>query len=98
MNGIINKCRRLLECGKDGQSNRKPSTFQQRHIALFIFDISLRHACKAKEAVVWTRVNLLPGAIHLQCTARNTDGVEQRIDGHIGAEILATLNSSMIYK
>jgi len=43
---------RLLECGKDGRSNGKLSTFQQRDIALFIFDNSLWHACKAKEAVV----------------------------------------------
>ena len=34
-------------------------------IALFIFDNSLGHACKAKEAV--------------RCTARNRDGVEQRM-------------------
>jgi len=33
--GIINKWRLLLECGKYGQSNRKLSTFQPRHIALF---------------------------------------------------------------
>ncbi|KAN0086926.1 hypothetical protein V8E54_000614 [Elaphomyces granulatus] len=31
------------------KSNRKPSTFQKRHIALFVFDNSLGHACKAKE-------------------------------------------------
>ena len=48
---IVNKWRWLLECRKDGQSNRKLSTFQQRHIALFIFDNSL----KAKEAVVGNR-------------------------------------------
>jgi len=39
------------------------------------FRHSFRHACKAKEAVVGTKVNLLPRAIHLQCTAQNTDGV-----------------------
>ena len=40
-------------------------------------------AClQSQEAVVGNRVNLQPGEIHLQCTARNTDGVEQRIDGH----------------
>jgi hypothetical protein len=49
--GIVNKWRWLLECRKYGQSNRKLSTFQQRHIALFIFDNSL----KAKEAVVGNR-------------------------------------------
>ena len=47
-----------------------------------------RYACKAKEAVVGNRVNLQPGEIHLQCTARNTDGVEQRMTVIIGAEIL----------
>ena len=67
--GIINKWRQLLECGKDGQSKRRPSTFQQRHIALFVFDSSLGHACKAKKP--WLGTGWIFSQVKSTCNAQH---------------------------
>ena len=69
---IFDGWRRLLERGKDGQSNGKLSTFLRRDIALFIFGACLQ----SKRSRGW---DLQPRENHLQCTARNMDGVEQKM-------------------
>jgi len=55
--GIVNKWRWLLECRKDGQSNRKLSTFQQRQGISTCCIMVLRGQSSAFEKRKWNRTS-----------------------------------------